>query len=138
MTFRQKFDYEYCAGSIILELVASKWAVVVLQYIKKNTKVRFNDLFRDIPKLSEKVLAQTLDLLEWNGLVKKTVYMEASPRTEYEVMPLGDSLLPLLDSLRGGATTTSMPYWLTEKVGSILRGKALCDKCYKVCAEVLV
>lgn len=98
--FPQEFDYEYCSGSIILELVASKWSVVVLQFIKANNKARFNDIFRGIPKISEKMLAQTLDLLEWNGLIGKTVYVEAPPRTEYEILPLGETLLPLLDKLK--------------------------------------
>lgn len=98
--FPQKFDYEYCSASIILELISSKWSVVVLQFIKANVQVRFNDVFRGIPKISEKVLAQTLDLLEWNGLIEKIVYVEAPPHTEYRMLPLGDTLIPLLNSLK--------------------------------------
>ncbi len=98
--FVRKFDSGYCPGTIILELVASKWSLILLQHIGTAGRTRFNDLFRGIPRISEKVLAQTLDLLERDGLIDKRVYVEAPPHTEYAVTPLGQTLLPLLDRLK--------------------------------------
>lgn len=98
--FARKFDSGYCPGTILLELFANKWSLILLQHIGAAGPVRFNDLFRDIPRISEKVLARTLDLLERDGLIDKRIYAEAPPHTEYAATPLGRTLLPLLDRLK--------------------------------------
>lgn len=98
--FAQKFDSGYCPGTILLELFANKWSLILLQHIGATGPARFNDLFRGIPRISEKVLAQTLDLLERDGLIDKRIYVEAPPHTEYTATPLGQTLLPLLDRLK--------------------------------------
>lgn len=99
--FSRKFDDGYCPGTIVLELLANKWAPVLLQHIGTAGPARFNDLFRGIPRISEKVLARTLDLLERDGLIDRRIYVEAPPHTEYAATAAGRSLLPLLDGLKG-------------------------------------
>ena len=60
---------------------------------------RFNELLRDIPGLSQKVLTDNLRAMESDGLVTRTVYPEVPPRVEYALSPLGDTLRPILDAL---------------------------------------
>jgi len=117
--FSRKFDDDYCPGTIVLELLANKWAPILLQYIGTAGRVRFNDLFRGIPRISEKVLAQTLDLLERDGLIDKRIYVEAPPHTEYAATALGRSLLPLLDSLKE---------WCDDHRDEILRNRGRWDR----------
>ena len=56
----KKLDYEYCKAAPMLEWLGNKWALVVLMKISENEPVRFNELYRNIPSVSEKVLSQVL------------------------------------------------------------------------------
>jgi len=95
----KKLDYNYCKAAPVLELFANKWNMVVLLRLHEGNAMRFNELYRTIPSISEKVLAQTLDRLHESGLISRTVYQEAPPRTEYDLTELGRSLYPLLEQL---------------------------------------
>ena len=61
--------------------------------------MRFNELSRAIPDISPKVLSGHLKTLESIGLVKRILYEEVPPRTEYELTELGKSLIPILNQL---------------------------------------
>ena len=61
--------------------------------------MRFNELSRAIPDISPKVLSGHLKTLESVGLVKRILYAEVPPRTEYELTELGKSLIPILNQL---------------------------------------
>lgn len=52
----KKLDYGYCKAAPILEWIGNKWALVVLVKIYESGPVRFNELYRSIPSVSEKVL----------------------------------------------------------------------------------
>ena len=61
--------------------------------------MRFNELSRAIPDISPKVLSGHLKTLESIGLVKRILYAEVPPRTDYELTELGKSLIPILNQL---------------------------------------
>ena len=61
--------------------------------------MRFNDLWRQIPDISQKMLTTTLRHLEDDGIVSREVFVEVPPRVEYRLAKRGKSLMPLLDSL---------------------------------------
>lgn len=61
--------------------------------------MRFNELSRAIPDISPKVLSGYLKTLEGVGLVKRILYAEVPPRTEYELTDLGNTLIPILNQL---------------------------------------
>ena len=61
--------------------------------------MRFNELSRAIPDISPKVLSGHLKTLESVGLVKRILYAEVPPRTEYELTDLGKTLIPILNQL---------------------------------------
>lgn len=61
--------------------------------------MRFNELSRAIPDISPKVLSGHLKILEGVGLVKRILYAEVPPRTEYELTDLGNTLIPILNQL---------------------------------------
>ena len=61
--------------------------------------MRFNELSREIPDISPKVLSGHLKTLEGVGLVKRILYAEVPPRTEYELTDLGNTLIPILNLL---------------------------------------
>jgi DNA-binding HxlR family transcriptional regulator len=82
----------------VLDLIADKWTVLVIYLLSGGTK-RYGELQRTIQGISQKMLTQTLRKLEEDGLVKRTVFPEVPPRTEYELTPLGQTLREPLGSL---------------------------------------
>ncbi|MDE6003638.1 MAG: helix-turn-helix transcriptional regulator, partial [Prevotella sp.] len=95
----KKLDYDYCRAAPVLEWMSHKWAIVTLLRIEDecgghaDQSIRFSDLFRTIPHISEKMLASTLDYLETEGLVTRTANEEKQPRVEYAVTHLARNLL---------------------------------------------
>ena len=67
------------------------------------TTVRFKELQREIPDISQKMLTVTLRTLEDDGYVTRTVYPEVPPRVEYALTSRAHSLLPHINALIGWA-----------------------------------
>jgi DNA-binding HxlR family transcriptional regulator len=84
---------------LALHVVGGKWKMPILWRLDKRTW-RYNELRRELPRISHKMLTQHLRELERHGLVRRTVYAVVPPRVEYELTPLGRTTVPLIDSLR--------------------------------------
>ena len=94
----RKLDYDYCHAAPILEWMSRKWALVTLLRIEEmssneNESVRFGDLFRSIPHISEKMLASTLDYLVQEGLLVRRSFDSVPPRVEYSFTAIAISFL---------------------------------------------
>ena len=83
----------------MLEWLGNKWALVVLVKISENEPVRFNELYRNIPSVSEKVLSQVLKQLTTDGIIERQLYPDVPPRVEYSITDLGKTLLPHVEAL---------------------------------------
>jgi len=70
-------------------------------------RARFSDIERAIPGISQRMLTMTLRHLERDGLVTRELFPEVPPRVEYELSPLGKSLLQPMQGLVDWVTT----YW---------------------------
>jgi DNA-binding HxlR family transcriptional regulator len=82
--------------STLLARIGDKWTVLVVQTLGEGSK-RFNELRREIPSVSQRMLTLTLRNLERDGLVNRTVTPTIPPRVDYELTELGQSLLkPIL------------------------------------------
>ena len=77
--------------STLLSRIGDKWTVLVVQTLADGSK-RFNELRREIPSVSQRMLTLTLRNLERDGLVKRTVTPSIPPRVDYELTDLGQSL----------------------------------------------
>ncbi len=90
-----------------MEDVVTKWAVLALVCLRKSD-YRFNALRRQVEGVSEKMLSQTLQTLERDGMVTRAVLTTIPPRVEYSITPLGaqvaDRLRGLIDLLEGSVT----------------------------------
>ena len=95
----KKLDYEYCKAAPMLEWLGNKWALVVLVKISENEPMRFNELYRNIPSVSEKVLSQVLRQLTTDGIIRRELFFGRPPRTEYSVTDFGRTLLPHVEAL---------------------------------------
>ncbi|MFN3913002.1 winged helix-turn-helix transcriptional regulator [Hyphomonas sp.] len=72
--------------------VADKWTMLMLELLQENGVMRFSEIGRKIDGISQKMLTQTLRVMERDGLVTRTVYPVVPPRVEYALTPLGASL----------------------------------------------
>jgi len=76
----------------ILERVADKWTLLVIDALDGESEVRFSRLRERIGGVSQKMLTKTLRQLERDGLVTRRVHAEVPPRVDYKLTPLGESL----------------------------------------------
>jgi DNA-binding HxlR family transcriptional regulator len=76
----------------ILNLIGDKWTPVVLYCLSIREVRRFNEMQRQIPDISKKMLVQTLRALERSGLLARKVYAEVPPKTEYRLTESGRKL----------------------------------------------
>ncbi|WP_082893934.1 winged helix-turn-helix transcriptional regulator [Pseudomonas marginalis] len=77
-----------CPSRIVLQHISSRWGVLVLVALLAGTH-RFSDLRRKIGGVSEKMLAQTLQFLEFDGFVLRKSYPVVPPHVEYSLTPMG-------------------------------------------------
>jgi DNA-binding HxlR family transcriptional regulator len=76
-----------------------RWKLVILFHLFGGKTLRFSDLERAIPRISQKMLTQQLRQLERDGIVSRTVHAEVPPKVEYHLTAWGQSLCPALDQL---------------------------------------
>ncbi len=91
------FD-ERCSARHALELIASKWTMLILPALAAGP-MRNGALMRRIGGISQKMLTQTLRDLERNGLIIREDYQTVPPHVEYRLSPLGQSLSDTLETL---------------------------------------
>jgi DNA-binding HxlR family transcriptional regulator len=75
----------------LLQRIGDKWSLLVVQTLGQGS-LRFNELRRAIPSVSQRMLTLTLRNLERDGLVSRTVTPSIPPRVDYELTDLGRSL----------------------------------------------
>ena len=75
----------------LLQRIGDKWSLLVVQTLGDGS-LRFNELRRAIPSVSQRMLTLTLRNLERDGLVSRTVTPTIPPRVDYELTELGHSL----------------------------------------------
>ena len=82
-----------------LTLLEGRWKLVILFHLFGGQVLRFSDLERAIPKVSQKMLIQQLRQLETDGIVRRTVHHQVPPKVEYSLTPFGDSLAPIIRAM---------------------------------------
>jgi DNA-binding HxlR family transcriptional regulator len=87
-----------CPSRDVLKHVTSRWGVLVLVALLAGTH-RFSDLRRKVGGVSEKMLAQTLQWLEGDGLVDRHAYPVVPPHVEYRLTPLGHEAARRVEAL---------------------------------------
>ena len=79
--------------------VEGRWKLLILFHLFGGKVLRFSDLQRAIPAISQKMLAQQLRKLEADGIVQRIVHNQVPPKVEYRLTTWGQSLCPALDAL---------------------------------------
>ncbi len=91
-----------CPSRMLLDRIADKWVSLVVNALADGPR-RYTDLQRKLASVSQKMLTQTLRHLERDGLVTRTVFAAVPVRVEYELTPLGHSLLPVMRAVKDWA-----------------------------------
>lgn len=96
--FDQEGRIYHCAMDVTMDYIGGKWKTVVLWYLRDKT-MRFGELRKQIPEITEKMLSIQLKTLEDDGIVKREVYPEVPLRVEYSLTEFGKTLRPVLDAI---------------------------------------
>ena len=106
-----------CPIRNVLAHISGKWSLLVLYTLDRNgiSPMRFNQLRRAIPDISQKVLTTTLRTLETDGLICRKVFAEVPPRVEYSLTERALTLIPLIESLIN---------WAADNMADIVRDRA--------------
>ena len=92
--------FPQCPIRNVLSRIGDRWSLLVLLALHdKAEAMRFSDLCKAIPDVSQKMLTSTLRKLEADDLLSRTVYPEVPPRVEYKLTKRGKTLIPLLNQL---------------------------------------
>jgi len=102
-----------CPSREILEHLTTKWSVLVLRCLSEGVH-RFSELKQRIEGVSEKMLAQTLKVLEKDGFLIRTVYPVVPPKVEYQLTILGAQAAEKMTMLTG---------WIERNLPEILENK---------------
>ncbi len=82
-----------------LALLRDKWTLLVLGALRRERSLRYGELQRAVGGISQSMLTLTLKRLEENGLVKRTIFPTVPPRVDYELTPVGRTLVKPLRAL---------------------------------------
>lgn len=103
-----------CPSRDVLKHVTSRWGVLVLLALMDGQQHRFSALKRKILGVSEKMLAQTLQQLESDGFVRRTVYPVVPPHVEYDLTAMGHQIAQQVVGLAD---------WIEHNLADILAAK---------------
>ena len=92
-----------CPIERTVSILEGKWTLLILRELFTGTK-RFGELRNALPGVSPKTLSERLRILEQQGIVERTIYPEVPPRVEYSLTTLGETLSPIIESLRAWGT----------------------------------
>ena len=96
-TFKGK-EYPCCA-SLTMGMIGGKWKTVILFHLR-NGKLRYNELRKEMPTVTERTLSLQLKTLEEDGIISRKVYTSKPPlKVEYSLTDFGKTLSPLIQSI---------------------------------------
>jgi DNA-binding HxlR family transcriptional regulator len=92
-----------------LRLLEGRWKLVILFHLFGGKVMRFSDLERAIPNVTQKMLGQQLRQMEADGIVVRKVYPQVPPKVEYSLTSWGQALCPALDAILKWADLRHQP-----------------------------
>ena len=90
---------EGCPVEATLGLIGGKWKGVILYHLLSET-IRFNELRRLMPEITQRMLTKQLRELEADELILRKVYPEVPPKVEYSMTQYGKTLAPVINALQ--------------------------------------
>lgn len=88
--------YDVCPMTLVQKLLSGKRKIMILWYLS-NKVLRFNDIKKKLPDVTQKMLTQQLRSLEEDNLIFRNVYPVVPPKVEYGLTELGKKIIPILE-----------------------------------------
>lgn len=92
------FDTKNCPIARVSKVFQGKWTMVILYILSEGT-LRFGEIKRKLPDVTDANLTKDLRLLESYGVIHREVYPVVPPKVEYSLTDMGKDFLPILDSI---------------------------------------
>lgn len=89
---------ENCPVAKVQKIIHGKWTMVIVYFLSQGT-LRFGELSRKMPAVTQANLTKELRTLEAYGIIHREVYREVPPKVEYSLTGIGQKLFPVLDAL---------------------------------------
>ncbi len=100
----------------VFRILDGRWKMMIIFHLFARGVLRFSELEKAIPAVSQKMLIQHLRELEVDGVVRRTVHPQVPPKVEYQLTDWGKAMCPALDALLEWAALRPTPS-LTESLG---------------------
>ena len=113
---------EICPIRNVVARFGNKWALLLIVILNENANTRFNQIRKLVPDISTKMLSNTLQILEADGLVKRKVFPEVPIRVEYTLSKRGKSLVPIINTLTE---------WARQNMAEIITSRKNYEKRHK-------
>lgn len=91
-------NMENCPVAGVQKIIRGKWTMVIVYFLSKGT-LRFGELSRMMPQVTQANLTKELRMLEEYGLVHREVYREVPPKVEYSLTEIGKSFVRVLEAV---------------------------------------
>ena len=91
-------NFENCPISKISKVLQGKWSIVIIYILSEGT-LRFSEIHRRLPNITDANLTKDLRMLESYGVIHREVYPVVPPKVEYSLTDMGKDFLPILDSI---------------------------------------
>lgn len=88
-----------CQFVAALDSIVGKWKPIILYHLLQGEPLRFNELRRLLPNVTQRMLTLHLRELEEEEIITRTVYPQVPPKVEYSITEYGKSLAPVLETL---------------------------------------
>jgi len=92
-------DFGKCPYITVQKLLSGKWTLIIL-FLLSNRTMRFNELHRELPMLTQATLTKQLRSLENDGLIVRTVFNQIPPKVQYSLSEIGEKFRPCLETLK--------------------------------------
>jgi DNA-binding HxlR family transcriptional regulator len=95
---RARVSQTFCLMTSTMAILGGKWKLQVLSHMV-HEPIRYGELKRKMPEISEKMLIQALRELEADGIIVRTQYNEIPPRVDYALSEIGRELVPVIKEM---------------------------------------
>lgn len=100
----KNFEPNECLVDEALEIIVGKWKPIILLNLFKHGTMRFSEIKRKIPNITQKVLTKNLRELEQELIINRVVYPQVPPKVEYSITEYGQDLEPILHAMHEWGT----------------------------------
>ncbi|GIN19654.1 MAG TPA: HxlR family transcriptional regulator [Bacillus bacterium] len=98
-------ETELCKVDEALSILVGKWKPIILLHLFNRGTLRFSELKRLMPDITQKMLTKQLRELEEEDIINRVVYPQVPPKVEYSISDYGRSLQPVLDVMHEWGST---------------------------------